>query len=72
MREISLEDLTDEDRQELAEIGLSVIKAVSVATDALPCPACSAPVRKLRDNRDWSIECACGWSAAGCDAAVKN
>jgi len=66
------DSMTDEERDNLIEQAKSAIQAVSVVGNTIKCPACGAPTRRDENARYWTIECACGWSAAGKSKATIN
>lgn len=63
-------DMSEDDLLEWNARSLEIKQAIDSATDRMPCPDCHAPVAKRRDGRMWSMECACGWSAAGMDNVI--
>ena len=64
---IDLENMTPEQRASFVELAQAAMDHVNEGNigDTMTCLACGKPVRIEREPMSWSVECTCGWSAAG-------
>lgn len=67
MADKPLNEMIDEERAALTEEAVSAMEAVTlgIEQETMACLRCGKPARVYREPMAWTVECACGWNAAG-------
>lgn len=75
-KEFDLDSMTPEERKAFVEMAQAQIQQAQEALRGteMECPNCNvmAPIKRSYDHTSWTVECLCGWSAAGSGAPAMR